>query len=120
MASKYRDTIKDSERYSILTDKFDVCYICGKRGDTQLHEVFYGQSNRPKSKEDGCTAPLCYECHHGSNFGVHFNKELDLRLKKQTEKIWLDHYTNKDLPMSKRIKMFIKRYGKNYLDEEDY
>jgi len=117
LASKYRDTIKDKDRYSILTDKFDVCYICGKRGDIQLHEVFYGQSNRPKSKEDGMIAPLCYNCHHGSNFGVHYNKELDLKLKQYAEKVWIDYYTDKNLDYNDRINLFIKRYNKNYLED---
>lgn len=117
MASKYRDKVKDKDRYSILTDKLDACYVCGKRGDTQLHEVFYGQSNRSKSKEDGMVVPLCYTCHHGSNFGVHFNKELDLRLKQQAEKIWIDNYTDKELNYNDRINLFIKRFGKNYLED---
>lgn len=49
-----------------------------------------------------------------SNAGVHFNKQLDTKLKQQAEKIWIETYAS-DLPEDKQIKAFLKRYGRNYL-----
>lgn len=114
MAGK-NDKIKDSERYSIVVKDLSRCYICGS-SPTHIHEIF-GGSNRAKSKEDGMCIGLCAFHHNGSKFGVHFNKELDDRIKQQAERIWIDKYTSKDLSMEERIQKFINRFGRNYLDE---
>ena len=119
MAGK-KDKIKDSERYSILVANLDRCFFCGSKDRVALHEIFFGTANRSKSKEDGLIVPLCWNHHNGSNLGVHFNNALDLRLKKQGEKIWIKNYTDKNDPIDDKIEKFIKRYGKNYLDEEDF
>lgn len=110
MAGK-NDVIKDSERYSILVEDLDHCYFCGS-DHVHLHEVIHGTANRKKSKEDGLVLPLC-KFHHGE---VHNKPDLDLRLKKIAEKIWLDTYTYAGRNRDDRIVDFIKRYGINYLD----
>ena len=46
--------------------------------------------------------------HNISNYGVHFNKELDLLLKRTAQLIWQEYY-------NKTEEDFIKRYGKSYL-----
>ena len=43
-----------------------------------------------------------------SDEGVHFNKDLDNKLKKETELKWLEYY-------EKEIDDFIKRYYRNYI-----
>ena len=116
MAGKH-DKVKDHERFSILVPDITRCFICGTGNGVNLHEVFYGTANRSKSKEDGMCCPLCRECHQGTH-GVHNNKVFDLKLKKQAEKIWIINYANGDF--NKGIEDFIKRYGKNYVDEGDY
>ena len=68
---------------------------------------FFGK-NRQKSIDDGCCVYLCGKHHNQSNAGVHFNHELDTRLKQAMQKQWMIHY-------NKKIDDFIKRYGKNYL-----
>lgn len=102
------DKVLDKDRFSIITEKLDRCYVCGS-SPVHLHEVFYGTANRKLSKEDGLVIPLCPAHHNMSNMGVHFNKALDEKIKQQAEKIWLKEY-------SKTVDDFIKRYGKNYLD----
>ena len=92
-------------RYSILQDK-KRCYVCGNT-NIHIHEVYFGK-NRQKSIEDGCCVYLCPRHHNASNDGVHFNKDLDLRLKREMEKQWLKTY-------NKTIEQFIMRYGRNYL-----
>lgn len=68
---------------------------------------FFGK-NRNNSIKDGCCIYLCGYHHNQSNDGVHFNHELDIQLKKEMEKRWLEYY-------HKDIEDFIKKYGRNYL-----
>lgn len=106
MAGK-KDKVKDQERYSIVVPSLDRCMICGA-APAQAHEVFYG-SYRAKSKEHGLVVPLCYSHHHGTSMGVHYNKDLDLKIKQQAEKVWLQKN-------DATVEDFIKLFGKNYLD----
>lgn len=92
-------------RYSILQDKKE-CYVCGNK-NTHTHEVYFGK-NRQKSIEDGCCIYLCSTHHNMSNQGIHFNHDLDLKVKQKMEKRWLEYY-------NKTTDDFIERYGKNYL-----
>ena len=109
-----KDKIKDSERFSIICD-LSSCYVCGTKDDIHIHEVFGGY-NRAHSKEDGMCVGLCGPHHNLSNAGVHFNKELDNKIKQQAEKIWIKTYVP-DLDRESQIEAFIDRYGRNYLDE---
>lgn len=93
-------------RYSILQDK-KKCYVCDTTLGLHTHEVFYGK-NRQKSIEDGCCIYLCGTHHNLSNQGIHFNHDLDIKVKEQMEQKWLEVY-------NKTIEDFIKRYGRNYL-----
>lgn len=109
-----KDRVRDSERFSVMTDDFNHCYICGKYGKTKgvpdflkldLHEIFFG-SNREKSKHYGLVVPLCHEgCHQGSE-GVHFNRELDLALKRKGQEEFERLYPGED---------FLGVFGRNYL-----
>lgn len=69
----------EKNRFSILTNNLNKCYICGMPKE-ELHEIYFGK-NRINSMIYGCVVPLCYE-HHRGNSGVHKNYELDLHLKK--------------------------------------
>ena len=83
-----------------------MCCVCHKKF-FRSHEIFYGTANRQKSIEDKMVAPLCDEHHNMSSVGVHFNKELDLKLKCKAQTVWENTYGDRDA--------FIKRYGKSYL-----
>ena len=112
MAGK-KDLVKDSDRYSILVKSFDKCYVCGSK-NVHIHEVF-GGNNRGKSKEDGLCLPLC-QTHHTGQFGPHTDHSFDIKLKQWAERVWLQTYTDKNLTEPEQIKLFISRYGKNYID----
>lgn len=84
------------------------CYVCGTENALHKHHIFFGTANRKIADEDGAYCYLCYLHHNGGNWGVHFNKELDLKLKRECERAWLSAY-------NAEISDFIKRYGKNYL-----
>ena len=93
-------------RFSILQqDK--KCYVCNS-SNVNIHEVYFGTRNRIKSIEDGCCVYLCPRHHNMSNEGIHFNKQLDLEVKRKMEIKWLEVY-------NKTIDDFISRYGRNYL-----
>lgn len=54
--------IKDKERYTVVAYNMRDCFFCGKP-KTDIHEIFYGNANRQKSKDWGMCLPLCRECH---------------------------------------------------------
>lgn len=94
-------------RFSILQDKKE-CFVCGTTLNIHIHEIMYGK-NRQNSINDGLCVYLCGKHHNLSNEGVHFNHELDLKLKQLAEKAWCKYY-------NKTIDDFRKRYYCNYLD----
>ena len=94
------------KRFSILQDEMTSCYLCGAKNNLHIHEVFYGTGNRQKSIKYGCCVCLCAIHHNLSNAGVHFNKPLDLELKKTMQKRFIEVYPNLD---------FLKIFGKNYI-----
>jgi len=112
MAGK-KDKVKDEDRFSVLVPDLEHCFLCGTTQGVCIHEVFFGSANRKISKEDGMTVGLCKE-HHQGQFGVHNNKAFDTKLKQQAEKIWIEKYADGNLENG--IELFIKRYGRNYLD----
>lgn len=95
------------KEFCIMNDNPPIWYNERFNG-LHRHEIFYGVRNRKKSIEDGLVVFLRPELHNASSLGVHFNKELDLELKKEAEKRWLEYY-------HKDIEDFIKKYGRNYL-----
>ena len=93
-------------RFSII-QKEKRCLVCGMPFNIHIHEVYFGK-NRQKSIEDGCCVYLCGNHHNQSNEGVHFNHELDMKLKREMEIAWLEYY-------NKTIDDFIERYSRSYL-----
>ncbi len=89
---------------SIMQDHKE-CYLTGSTNDLHKHHVF-GGANRSNSEKYGCWIWLRSEWHNMSNHGVHFDRELDLTIKRDTqarfESIW-GHA------------LFLKVFGKNYL-----
>lgn len=84
------------------------CYVCGTDEGLHLHHIFYGTANRKLADEDGAYCYLCGYHHNMSKIGVHFNKTLDLNLKKICQEAWIKANNSS-------IEGFIKRYGKSYL-----
>ena len=97
------------KRYSIIHDLEErTCLVCGSTQNIHIHEVFFGTSNRQNSIKHGLCVCLCGRHHNLSYEGVHFNKELDKKLKKHAQKIAMKKYgwTTED---------FIRIFGKNYI-----
>lgn len=92
------------KRYSILNN-LDNCYFCRKSAQC-IHEVYFGTANRKVSIKNGFCVGLCNYHHNSSNNSVHYNREMDLELKKLYQKEYEKNHTKEE---------FIKLIGKNYL-----
>lgn len=92
---------------SILQDKKE-CYITRSTYNLHKHHIFEGTANRKLSERDGLWIWLRADWHNLSDYGVHFNKELDLKIKRIAQKRWQEYY-------HKTKEDFIKEYGKSYI-----
>lgn len=83
------------------------CWVCGNTMNLHKHHCYFGVSNRPLSEKYGCWVYLCGPHHNQSNKGVHFDHDLDILIKKTTQREWEKRYgTRED---------FIKTFGRSYL-----
>lgn len=84
----------------------DVCLIC-ERPYAATHEPFFGRTGDPrKCQDDGLCVKLCWDHHQHPKTGVHFNRELDVRLKQQAQRKYEETHSHEE---------FMARYGKNWL-----
>lgn len=89
----------ENNRFSILTENLEKCYICGKEV-VDVHEVYSG-TNRQMSMKNGFCIPLC-RTHHRI---AQLDKETNLYLKKLFQKKYEETHTREE---------FIKLVGRNY------
>lgn len=82
----------ENERFSIITNDLKHCFVCGKPKNA-LHEVFYG-SYRLVSIRWGMVIPLCSFHHAEGKYSVHFDRDLDLKLKKMAQTIFEKKYSH--------------------------
>lgn len=98
---------------SIVQTDCDKCFLCSKNGlydRLEKHHIF-GAYNRRKSEEDGLFVFLCGDsCHRNGKHAAHRDKNIMDQLHKVGQKKWEEHYGTRE--------EFMKRYGKNYLEEE--
>ena len=83
------------------------CLVCLTTRNLHRHHVYGGVGRRSKSERYGCWVYLCGRHHNMSNDGVHFNKELDSKIKRQCQKEWEKRYGSRE--------QFIEIFGRNYL-----
>lgn len=81
------------------------CYITGSLTNLHRHHVF-GGSKRKASEEWGCWVWLRAEYHNMSRLGVHFDHDLDIRIKRETQQRFEELYGHKK---------FMEVFGKSYL-----
>ena len=92
--------------YSVLTDDLEHCYITGSN-TIAIHHVF-GGPDRKVSERYGFLVPLRPDWHNLSSYGVHQNRELDLRFKRLAQGYYEDHIGSRE--------QFRQEFGRNYLD----
>lgn len=81
---------KEKERFSIITNKFNECFICETKIDDdtrELHEVFRGR-NRQKSIEYGLVIPICSKCHRKMDIKLESEK-----IEKIAKEIFIEKYS---------------------------
>lgn len=93
-------------RNSIIVEDLKHCLVCGTSFNIHIHHCIYGSANRKKSEKYGLIVPLCAKHHNMSNEGVHFNKELDMKLKQLAQKRFMEVYPNEN---------FLDIFKRNYL-----
>lgn len=91
---------------SILTNNLDVCVICRKPREA-IHHIYGGHGRRAISDREGFIIPLCNLHHNMGVHSVHFDKKMDLALKKLCQRTYEKTHTREE---------FIKLIGRNYLD----
>lgn len=90
------------------------CYLCrrffGICNDAGLHKhhIYEGNANRRISERMGAWIWLCGRHHNLSGFGIHFNKDIDLEVKRTAQRMYERDHTRDD---------FVELIGKNYLEE---
>lgn len=89
---------------SILQDTKE-CFITGATDGLHRHHIFGGR-NRKASEENGFWVYLRADFHNMSDYGVHFNKQLDLMLKKTCQAKFEETHTREE---------FMRIIGRNYL-----
>lgn len=90
---------------SIISNEH-VCYFCGISYNLHKHHIFYGTANRRLSEKYGCWVYLCAYHHNMSDYGVHFNKDIDLGLKRMCQTEFEKKYSHEK---------FMQVFGRNYL-----
>ena len=81
------------------------CYVCGTPFNIHEHHV-YGSANRKNSEKYGLKIYLCAYHHNMSDEGIHFNKDLDLAVKENAQRIFEKTHTREE---------FMSIFGKNFL-----
>ena len=83
-----------------------ACYITGAEVNLHRHHIYAGNPNRKLSEKYGCWVWLRADWHNMSNYGVHFNRQLDLRLKQEAQRKFEAIHGHEK---------FMKVFAKNYL-----
>lgn len=94
-------------RKSILQDG-KYCYLSGAAENLHRHHIF-GGCRRAASERWGCWVWLREDLHNMSGRGVHFDSELNARLKDECQRRFEDLYGHE---------AFMAAFGKNYIRPE--
>jgi hypothetical protein len=87
---------------SIITNNFDVCYVCGKPRQ-QFHHIMNG-AYRKKSEKYGLIIPICEKCHREVHDSP--NQELNRKLKADAQATFMMEHTYAE---------WLREFGRNYL-----
>ena len=72
------------------------CLVCRTTYNLHKHHCFFGKANRKQSEKYGLTVFLCARHHNMSNAGVHFNKELDDKIKELAQRKFEETHTREE------------------------
>ena len=83
------------------------CYVTGSTYNLHEHHIYPG-ANRKNSEKYGFKVWLRADWHNMSDYGVHFNSDLDLHLRMECQRKFEETHSREE---------FVKIIGKNYLEE---
>ena len=89
---------------SIMQDVRE-CYITGAVDGLHKHHIYFA-ARRKASDKWGCWVYLRADWHNLASYGVHFNHDLDMRLKRECQERFEALYGHNE---------FMQKFGKNYL-----
>lgn len=81
------------------------CWFCKTPYNIHKHHIYFG-ANRKISEQIGAWVYLCAYHHNMSDESVHFNRDMDLELKRLYQKKYEEDHTRDD---------FIGLIGKSFL-----
>lgn len=84
------------------------CFVCGMIQGLHSHHCFFGNPGRKNSEKYGLKVWLCQR-HHTGQDGIHFNRDMDLWLKKKSQAVFEETHTREE---------FRRIFGKSYLEED--
>lgn len=90
---------------SIIQKEY-CCLVCRTTHNLHKHHCFFGRANRKNSEKYGLTVYLCSRHHNGSDYGVHFNRKLDLNIKEMAQRKFEETHTREE---------FREIFGKSWL-----
>ena len=88
-----------------IIQKNKECFVTKSTTNLHKHHIF-GGPNRKLSEKYGLWVYLRADWHDMADYGVHFNKELDTKLKIIAQRRFIEEYPHQD---------FIRIFGKNYI-----
>ena len=83
----------------------EECFFCHRQYMLEIHHIF-PSFNRLHSEEDGLCVWLCHYHHNEPPYGVHYNRENMLKLKRIGQMKYEENHSREE---------WMERYGKNYL-----
>lgn len=92
-----RDSILQSSR---------ECWFCGRVDGLERHHIYGGNPNRRISETNGFVVWLCHDHHNEPPYGVHFNREMSLALKRECQTAFEKTHSREE---------FMRLIGRNYL-----
>ena len=88
----------------IQTEK--ECYFCGATVGLECHHILFGTALRKIADKHGFKVWLCLFHHRDNKYGVHGNKELDVKLKRVCQRKYEEKHTREQ---------WMALVGRNYL-----
>lgn len=109
------------KRIIMPTDE-NTCYLCGcylNEYNRNLHHCFHGTANRKIADREGLMVFLCKSCHTDGKDAVHRNKETDIAVQQDAQRVWENKYKEsypyKNHAEEAAREAFRQLFGKSYL-----
>ena len=87
-----------------MSNKTNVCALCGRYGRTEIHHVFEGRGRRQIAEEWGAVMEVCPICHSK----IHARPQSYIWLKQKFQREIMARYGMTE-------EEFINRLGRSYL-----